>query len=59
MVRTLRAVFCGGQIIASENNAVCWTTPLGLPVVQPYRKPGRHLVMLLTSLINDGAKMIS
>jgi DNA-directed RNA polymerase len=32
------------KIIASENNAVCWTTPLGLPVVQPYRKPGRHLV---------------
>uniref|UniRef100_A0A1J3DCC0 DNA-directed RNA polymerase n=1 Tax=Noccaea caerulescens TaxID=107243 RepID=A0A1J3DCC0_NOCCA len=32
------------KIIASENKAVCWTTPLGLPVVQPYRKPGRHLV---------------
>ncbi|XP_010470873.1 PREDICTED: DNA-directed RNA polymerase 1, mitochondrial [Camelina sativa] len=32
------------KIIASENKAVCWTTPLGLPVVQPYRVPGRHLV---------------
>ncbi|CAN8238973.1 unnamed protein product [Cochlearia groenlandica] len=32
------------KIIASQNKAVCWTTPLGLPVVQPYRKPGRHLV---------------
>ncbi|KFK41326.1 hypothetical protein AALP_AA2G115700 [Arabis alpina] len=32
------------KIIASENKAVCWTTPLGLPVVQPYRKAGRHLV---------------
>ncbi|XP_010511924.1 PREDICTED: DNA-directed RNA polymerase 1, mitochondrial-like [Camelina sativa] len=32
------------KIIASENKAVCWTTPLGLPVVQPYRLPGRHLV---------------
>ncbi|KAL1218508.1 DNA-directed RNA polymerase 1 [Cardamine amara subsp. amara] len=32
------------KIIASQNKPVCWTTPLGLPVVQPYRKPGRHLV---------------
>nr|CAN71736.1 hypothetical protein VITISV_011556 [Vitis vinifera] len=32
------------QIIASENQPVRWTTPLGLPVVQPYRKLGRHLI---------------
>nr|VDD00990.1 unnamed protein product [Brassica rapa] len=32
------------KIIASQNKPVCWTTPLGLPVVQPYRQPGRHLV---------------
>ncbi|GFS30542.1 DNA/RNA polymerases superfamily protein [Actinidia rufa] len=32
------------KIIASENQPVWWTTPLGLPVVQPYRKLGRHLV---------------
>ncbi|XP_010551348.1 PREDICTED: DNA-directed RNA polymerase 1, mitochondrial [Tarenaya hassleriana] len=32
------------KIIASENKPVCWTTPLGLPVVQPYRQLGRHLV---------------
>ncbi|CAN1181129.1 DNA-directed RNA polymerase 2A (Fragment) [Linum perenne] len=32
------------KIIASENEAVKWTTPLGLPVVQPYRKLGRHLI---------------
>ncbi|XP_024009885.1 DNA-directed RNA polymerase 1, mitochondrial [Eutrema salsugineum] len=32
------------KMIASENKAVSWTTPLGLPVVQPYRIPGRHLV---------------
>ncbi|CAK9155960.1 unnamed protein product [Ilex paraguariensis] len=31
-------------IIATENQPVRWTTPLGLPVVQPYRKIGRHLV---------------
>ena len=24
--------------IAHTNSPVCWTTPLGLPVVQPYRK---------------------
>ncbi|KAL3844564.1 hypothetical protein ACJIZ3_001967 [Penstemon smallii] len=32
------------KIIASENQPVRWTTPLGLPVVQPYRHAGRHLV---------------
>ncbi|KAL6135464.1 hypothetical protein ACLB2K_067692 [Fragaria x ananassa] len=32
------------KMIASENETVRWTTPLGLPVVQPYRKYGRHLV---------------
>lgn len=35
------------QIIASENQPVRWTTPLGLPVVQPYRKLGRHLVRVV------------
>ncbi|KAJ7953979.1 DNA-directed RNA polymerase [Quillaja saponaria] len=32
------------KVIASENQPVRWTTPLGLPVVQPYRLFGRHLV---------------
>ncbi|KAF5176998.1 Dna-directed rna polymerase 1 protein, partial [Thalictrum thalictroides] len=32
------------KVIASENEPVRWTTPLGLPVVQPYRKVGRHLI---------------
>ncbi|XP_010929072.1 DNA-directed RNA polymerase 2B, chloroplastic/mitochondrial [Elaeis guineensis] len=32
------------KIIASENHPVRWTTPLGLPVVQPYRALGRHLI---------------
>ncbi|GJN40002.1 hypothetical protein PR202_gb29163 [Eleusine coracana subsp. coracana] len=31
-------------VIATENEPVKWTTPLGLPVVQPYRKLGRHLI---------------
>lgn len=34
------------QIIASDNELVRWTTPLGLPVVQPYRKVGRHVVSI-------------
>ncbi|KAL9272323.1 DNA-directed RNA polymerase 2, chloroplastic/mitochondrial-like protein [Drosera capensis] len=32
------------KIIASENEPVRWTTPLGLPVVQPYHKLSRHSV---------------
>ncbi|KAK6152649.1 hypothetical protein DH2020_012288 [Rehmannia glutinosa] len=32
------------KLIAMENEPVRWTTPLGLPVVQPYRKVGRHLI---------------
>ncbi|KAJ1283858.1 hypothetical protein BS78_03G159400 [Paspalum vaginatum] len=32
------------KVIACENEPVQWTTPLGLPVVQPYRKLGRHLI---------------
>ncbi|KAF9615594.1 hypothetical protein IFM89_024683 [Coptis chinensis] len=32
------------KIIASENQPVRWITPLGLPVVQPYRKSERHLI---------------
>lgn len=41
------------QIIASENQPVRWTTPLGLPVVQPYRKFGRHLVSF-ANWVNKG-----
>ncbi|KAK7386652.1 hypothetical protein VNO78_26986 [Psophocarpus tetragonolobus] len=32
------------KVIASTNQAVRWVTPLGLPVVQPYRHLGRHLI---------------
>ncbi|URE41883.1 hypothetical protein MUK42_07982 [Musa troglodytarum] len=31
------------KVIASENHPVRWTTPIGLPVVQPYRKLASHL----------------
>ncbi|XWS64144.1 hypothetical protein CRYUN_Cryun06bG0161500 [Craigia yunnanensis] len=32
------------KVVASENQSVRWVTPLGLPVVQPYRQLGRHLI---------------
>ncbi|KAI4314037.1 hypothetical protein L6164_026980 [Bauhinia variegata] len=32
------------KVIASENQPVRWVTPLGLPVVQPYRQFGRHFI---------------
>ncbi|GMH13779.1 hypothetical protein Nepgr_015620 [Nepenthes gracilis] len=32
------------KVIASENQPVRWTTPLGLPVVQPYCNSKRHLI---------------
>ncbi|KAK8962692.1 hypothetical protein KSP40_PGU015267 [Platanthera guangdongensis] len=45
------------KIIASENQPVRWTTPLGLPVVQPYRNSERHLIrtsLQILSLRRDG-----
>lgn len=32
------------KVIASKNQTVKWTTPLGLPVVQPYCNSERHIV---------------
>ncbi|VFQ99333.1 unnamed protein product [Cuscuta campestris] len=32
------------KVIASQNQPVRWTTPLGLPVVQPYYKSQRHVI---------------
>ncbi|XP_052730856.1 DNA-directed RNA polymerase 3B, chloroplastic isoform X3 [Vigna angularis] len=32
------------KVITSENHLVSWTTPLGLPVIQPYCKTERHLI---------------
>ena len=34
------------QVIASQNEPVRWTSPVGLPVVQPYRKLGDHSVSI-------------
>ncbi|PON70429.1 DNA-directed RNA polymerase, phage-type [Parasponia andersonii] len=32
------------KVVVSQNQPVRWTTPLGLPVVQPYYRNERHLV---------------
>ncbi|KAF3555576.1 hypothetical protein F2Q69_00016601 [Brassica cretica] len=37
------------KIIALDNHPVRWTTPLGLPVVQPYCRSERHLVSVIHS----------
>lgn len=47
------------QVIASENQPVQWTTPLGLHVVQPYRQLGRHLVIFGELLRTSIAAKIS
>jgi len=31
-------------LVASQGNAMAWITPLGLPVIQPYRKLAKHTV---------------
>ncbi|KAK4784232.1 hypothetical protein SAY86_018600 [Trapa natans] len=48
------------KIIASENQPVRWTTPLGLPVVQPYYRNERHLIrttLQILSLQREGDKV--
>ncbi|GJV43229.1 DNA-directed RNA polymerase 1, mitochondrial [Tanacetum coccineum] len=37
------------KVIAMKNNAVQWTTPLGLPVVQPYRVKNRRQPVIFKS----------
>ena len=32
------------RVVCSQGRAVEWTTPMGLPVVQPYRARGRKVV---------------
>ncbi|BDA47730.1 probable DNA-directed RNA polymerase 2, chloroplastic/mitochondrial [Coccomyxa sp. Obi] len=33
------------QVITSNGQAVAWHTPLGLPVIQPYREKSQHIVV--------------
>ncbi|KYQ89181.1 DNA-dependent RNA polymerase [Tieghemostelium lacteum] len=48
------------SLIAKSGDCVSWTTPLGLPIVQPYRKGGKYKVKTLESdyiIINDDEKL--
>ncbi|KAL6521671.1 DNA-directed RNA polymerase 2B, chloroplastic/mitochondrial [Orobanche gracilis] len=50
------------KIIATENEPVRWTTPLGLPVVQPYRKIGKHFIktsLQVLTLQHDSDKVMA
>ncbi|XLR48097.1 hypothetical protein S83_032757, partial [Arachis hypogaea] len=44
------------KVIASENQPGHWTTPLGLSVVQPYRKLGRHIVKTSLQMLTSQRK---
>uniref|UniRef100_A0A0R0JK93 DNA-directed RNA polymerase n=1 Tax=Glycine max TaxID=3847 RepID=A0A0R0JK93_SOYBN len=49
------------KVIACENQAVCWTTPLGLPVVQPYCKTERYQIrtsLQLLALQREGSATV-
>eukprot|EP00007_Cunea_sp_BSH-02190019_P006842 CAMPEP_0174230974 /NCGR_PEP_ID=MMETSP0417-20130205/1603_1 /TAXON_ID=242541 /ORGANISM="Mayorella sp, Strain BSH-02190019" /LENGTH=1235 /DNA_ID=CAMNT_0015308757 /DNA_START=120 /DNA_END=3824 /DNA_ORIENTATION=+ len=41
---------CAG-LIAQSGEPVMWTTPLGLPVVQPYRRPGKQFVQTVVQKV--------
>ena len=45
----------GNRILKELMTAVIWTTPLGLPVVQPYRKAAKKQIMtaLQTVYVTD------
>ncbi|KAL6499178.1 DNA-directed RNA polymerase 2B, chloroplastic/mitochondrial [Orobanche hederae] len=50
------------KIIATENEPVRWTTPLGLPVVQPYHKIGKHFIktsLQVLTLQHDSDKVMA
>ena len=39
------------RLVASTNKPVEWITPLGLPVVQPYRANRRHAVKTIVQTV--------
>lgn len=47
------------QLVSSQGQVVSWITPMGLPVIQPYRKPATHTVRTMlqsiTLAVNDDA----
>jgi DNA-directed RNA polymerase len=51
------------MIVAEEGHAMSWVTPLGLPVIQPYRKNAAQMVkttmQTITLVIEDEALPVS
>jgi DNA-directed RNA polymerase len=54
-IKTKNAVVGAAKIKKEQMTSVIWTTPLGLPIVQPYRKTKRKQIMtsLQTVFISD------
>lgn len=50
LANVIHVLWVCSQVIAAAGHTVRWTSPLGLPVVQPYRKHSRHLVIVLTCI---------
>jgi DNA-directed RNA polymerase len=39
------------KLVSSQNQAMSWVTPLGLPVIQPYRQERRHVVRTVLQVV--------
>ncbi|KAK7232724.1 DNA-dependent RNA polymerase [Aureococcus anophagefferens] len=42
---------CARLLVSLHGQPVSWITPLGLPVVQPYRRDGQHAVKTLAQTV--------
>jgi hypothetical protein len=47
-IKRVLTAFNSLQMIASKNQPVKWTSPVGLPVVQPYKKYKNYTVCFLS-----------
>jgi DNA-directed RNA polymerase len=48
VIKRVLTAFNSIQMIASKNQPVKWTSPVGLPVVQPYKKYKNYMVCFLS-----------
>jgi hypothetical protein len=48
VIKRVLTAFNSLQMIASKNQPVKWTSPVGLPVVQPYKKYKNYMVCFLS-----------
>jgi DNA-directed RNA polymerase len=48
------------RLVALSNQPMCWTTPLGLPVIQPYRREHAHTIktILQSIVIADNSEQL-